>query len=214
MEHTNGTVKKKTEKYTEKDIQSALNAIKIDGMSLRDAEKTFGVPKSTLNRRNNGGNSREFSHTTLSKTTEDILVQLIGHLEDIGYGITKKMFLDLVSLYLNNSNQTNLFKKGAPHPNYYQKFMKRHRNELKTMKAQNLCENRAKSATKEVFDEWFVKVGKIFDEHGFHEKPSYIYNCDETGFQPEQNEIRIITKTTTRNPFKLASNNPKTTYTV
>ena len=66
------------------------------------------------------------------------------------------------------------------------------------MKAQNLCENRAKSATKEVFDEWFVKVGKIFDEHGFHGKPSYIYNCDETGFQPEQNEIRIITKTTTQ----------------
>ncbi len=58
------------------------------------------------------------------------------------------------------------------------------------------------------------KVGKIFDEHGFHDKPSYIYNCDETSFQPEQNEIRIITKTTTRNPFKLASNNPKTTYTV
>ena len=125
MEHTNGTVKKKTEKYTEKDIQSA---IKVDEMSLRDAEKTFGVPKSTLNRRNNSGNSPAFARTTLSKTTEDILVQLIGHLEDIGYGITKKMFLDLVTLYLDKSNQTNLFKKGAPHPNYYQRFMNRHRD--------------------------------------------------------------------------------------
>ena len=201
MAHTNGTVNKNNKTYTEKDNQDALNAMKEDNLSLRDAERAFGVPKSTLARRSNGGLSAAASQATLSMIVENMLVDLIGHLEDIGYGINKKMFLDLVNLYLDKTKQNDLFKNGSPHPNFYFKFMNRHRDKLKTMKAQNISEVRAKSATPEVFDQ-------------FHDKPGHIYNCDESGFQPDPGNVRIITKTTTRNPYKLSANNPKATYTI
>jgi hypothetical protein len=92
--------------------------------------------------------------------------------------------------------------------------MERHADRLKILKSQNLSEIRAKSATPEIFDEWFKTVGAIFDKYGLHDKPTYINNADETGFQPDPGSVKIITKKTTRNPYKLSANNPKTTYTM
>jgi len=43
MAHAYGTVNKYNNIYTEKVIQDALNAMKEENLSLRDAERVFGV---------------------------------------------------------------------------------------------------------------------------------------------------------------------------
>ena len=40
--------KKPPRKYTDADVSSALNRIKNDGLSVRQAAKEIGIPKSTL----------------------------------------------------------------------------------------------------------------------------------------------------------------------
>ena len=34
----------------------------------------------------------------------------------------------------------------------------------------------------EKFKAWYEKIGSIYDEKKFHEKPCHIWNCDEVGF--------------------------------
>ena len=78
MAHTNGTVNKNNKMYTEKDIKDVLNAMKEDNLILRNAERAFGVPKSTLGRISNDGLSAAASLATLSITIENMLVDLTG----------------------------------------------------------------------------------------------------------------------------------------
>jgi len=214
MVHTTRTVDKNRLIYTENDIKNALNAVNNSSMKIREAARAFGVPKSTLADRVNGKKNKITSQTAFSEFTENLLVELIGHLSDIGFGLSKKLFLNLVEEYLIQTDQTHLFANGKPHPNFYFKFMNRHQEKIKTLKAQNISEIRAKSTSPEVFDEWFKKVKEIYDKYDLHDKPFNIYNCDESGFQPVQKDVRIITKTSTRNPYKLSANNPKCTFTV
>ena len=62
------------------------------------------------------------------------------------------------------------------------------------MKAQNISEIRAKSVSPDVMDAWFEKYKRIYDNHDLKNFPGNIFNCDESGFQPEQRSLRIITK--------------------
>ena len=92
--------------------------------------------------------------------------------------------------------------------------MNRHKDALKSKNAQMISEIRAKSATPEIIDEWFKKIKVIFDQYDLHGRTDKIYNCDESGFQPEQRSIRVISKRESRNPYKLSGNNPKCSYTI
>ena len=71
--------------------------------------------------------------------------------------------------------------------------MNRHKDALKSKNAQMISEIRAKSANPEIIDEWFKKFKAIFDQYDLHGRPDKIYNCDESGFQPEQRSIKGLT---------------------
>ena len=94
MENNNGTILNERRKYSEKDVQDAVKAIRERRMNVREAEQAYGVPKSTLDWRSKGG---------LSQTTENLIVDILGHLSDVGYGCDKKMFLYLVEHYLKQT---------------------------------------------------------------------------------------------------------------
>jgi hypothetical protein len=70
---------KKTKKYTESDIQNAIENVQSKEMSLRKASFNFKIPLTTLHGRINfsfdsvgTGNS-----TILSRATEEMLVQML-----------------------------------------------------------------------------------------------------------------------------------------
>jgi len=83
MSHTNGTKRNSNNNYTENDVLEAVKAVDEGRMSLRDAEVSFGVPKSTIDRRRNGAQSRSTCQTALSSTTELLIVELLGHLRSL-----------------------------------------------------------------------------------------------------------------------------------
>ena len=103
MENNNGTILNERRKYSEKDVQDAVKAIRERRMNVREAEQAYGVPKSTLDWRSKGGLSPQAAQTTLSQTTENLIVDILGHLSDVGYGCDKKMFLYLVEHYLKQT---------------------------------------------------------------------------------------------------------------
>ena len=52
--------------------------------------------------------------------------------------------------------------------------------------AQNVDKQRATCLTKESLDAYFELVRKKMNDLGLNEKPSNIFNCDETGISADQ----------------------------
>ena len=155
----------KLKKYTEDDVKNAIDACNNKKLSLREAARVFNVPAQTLSDRLRGRLNRKAAQCLLSEHTEKLICELLIHLGEIGFGITKKLFLNLITNYAQQTGQTHLFKNGTPSANYFYRFMNRHKDKLKTLKAQNISEIRARSTTSEVFDEWFRKVGDVYEKY-------------------------------------------------
>ena len=90
----------------ETQIQLAIASLESgEQKSLRIAATTYrmtGKHKSALGR-----------VTILSETTEQLLVQLIVKMSDIGFSLTRNELLELVTNYLKKTEQTELFKNSA-----------------------------------------------------------------------------------------------------
>ena len=69
---------------------------------------------------------------------------------------------------------------------------------------------RAVATQPEIIDSWFEKLKAVYDLHDFYNKPSHIFNCDESGFQCEQGKCKIVCRKGSKNPKKISSSNEKT----
>ena len=70
---------------------------------------------------------------------------------------------------------------------------------MSVRKPQPLSTHRAVSATPEVMDAWFERVGKLYSETGLSELPieelrKRIWNCDETGFCTSAAVTKVLAK--------------------
>ena len=75
--------------------------------------------------------------------------------------------------------------------NWFYGFLKRW-SDLKMAKPQKLQISRAKSASQEVIDTYFSKLGKVMRDNILMEAPQRIYNIDETGIITEHAPPKII----------------------
>ena len=100
----------------ETQIQLAIASLESgEQKSLRMAATTYGVSKSVLHDRMTGKHTSALGRVTiLSETTEQLLVQLIVKMSDIGFSLTRNELLELVTNYLKKTEQTELFKNSAP----------------------------------------------------------------------------------------------------
>ncbi|CAF3646331.1 unnamed protein product, partial [Rotaria sp. Silwood2] len=73
------------------------------------------------------------------------------------------------------------FRNGAPTKEWYYGFVKRWDHKLKLMKSIRLEKVRA-GLTPEIVDGWFCKLYLTLKKLDLFNKPSNIFNCDETGF--------------------------------
>jgi hypothetical protein len=77
-------------------------------MSFREADKLYGIPYGTLSKRYRGKTTSNIdAPTILSKTVENLLVQLIIFMADIGFGFNK---IDRVQLLKGIKTNTYIQK--------------------------------------------------------------------------------------------------------
>jgi hypothetical protein len=79
--------------WTQDDMMKAYKAKTECGMSIRQAAKKYGVPKSSLEDRLTGRvdvNAPIGGPTTFNKDEEKLMVQWLFEMQEIGYPITKK----------------------------------------------------------------------------------------------------------------------------
>ena len=94
-------------KYTEETFLKALKAVKDKRMSLRDAQKEYGVPKTTLIDRLAGRRGDKLGRSTvLSKEEVEFLVERILVMGEWGFPLAKRDLTQIVEDYLDRQGRT------------------------------------------------------------------------------------------------------------
>jgi hypothetical protein len=158
-------------------LEFAIKALKDQKiMSIREAARVFGVPRTTLQGRLNGNTHRPITRPNSMKLTpieEDSLEDWILDLDSRGKAPTYKMVADMANILLAERHTTTVGQ------NWAYKYVKR-REALKTRFSRRYNAQRALCEDPEVIKEWFLQYAKKIAEYGILDDD--IYNFDETGF--------------------------------
>ena len=126
-----GSLKKRYGDYTQSNLDDALKALR-EGMSIRDAEKIFNIPKSTLHRKLRGHQMKPIGHpTSLSKPEEISFVRHLIVVAEWGFPFSNLDLRLMVKAYLDRVNRkVKQFKNNIPGEDWARSFLKRHAGEL------------------------------------------------------------------------------------
>ncbi|XP_044015473.1 uncharacterized protein LOC122857394 isoform X2 [Aphidius gifuensis] len=172
----------KTVKYTEKQLQAALMAIK-QGQSVYSVAKQFKIPKTTLLYKSKGRLPPQISKRgpvcLLGIEIENDIVEWILDMTKDGCLVTKAQLISSVHMMLDTLDKpTQQFTNNTPGRAWYSAFLSRH-PEMSECITQNLTSSRV-AVTEEQIRNWFKQTNdylksKNLDNIGADRQ----YNCDE-----------------------------------
>ena len=163
--------------WASKNMEGALLAVE-NGASVRRAAEIYGVPKSSLHDRLAG---KVELHATsgprpyLSVAEEEELVSFLLQMARIGYPYTRKQVLALVQEIINSKGIDTTITNG-----WWDRFCNRH-PKVTFRAAIPLSMARAMASDSEVLDRYYDMLEECLHKNEIFNKPSSIYNCDETG---------------------------------
>ena len=124
-------------------------------------------------------------------TVENAVVDKVTAAARAGFPATKRQFLLKVGALVKSLGLKTQFKDGIPRKDYWQGIKKR-RPDLVIRTPQNCASNRLHTMTRTVIDKYFDDLEKLVNELDLAQKPSQIWNCDETGLQFSPHASKVI----------------------
>ncbi|XP_053382064.1 uncharacterized protein LOC123532137 [Mercenaria mercenaria] len=173
-----------TKKYKEEDMTSAISAVKQNRLNIRKAAAEYHVPKSTLNDRIRGRFKTTVQGPERQITAEEEtgLVQYLLYMANQGFPLTRQMTRAYIQAIVKRSGRKTLFNLNkGPSNKWIKKFIQRH-PDLSERKPENQDKARSAMSNKKVMADFFTLLDTILLKYGVKDKPSQIFNCDETGF--------------------------------
>ena len=183
--------------YDPNALTNAYLAVRNNGMSIRKASQSFDVPYATLQDRTRGNVSvdvvKSGTQPLFSLEDEAILANHLKSMAEVGYGYSRQDTMNLASDYAVHLNLRTSSQKPLTDRWLYS-FLSRW-PELKLKKPRALEVARAKSATRQAVDNYFVELGSILDKYGLKDKPHLIYNIDEKGLSTDHKPPKVVAGT-------------------
>ena len=181
--------------WDDNSMQKALQAVKLDGASVRKAAMEYGVPKSTLGDRVSG----RVTHGVLSgppkylsEEEEDEMVRFILGCASVGYAKTRKEILGLVQTQVD---------KPITH-GWWDSFCKRHPN-LTFRTPAPLSIARATAVDEDALGRYFDLMERTLEDNGLLEKPCQVFNMDETGMPLSPQSPKCVFTRGEKNPVNI-----------
>jgi hypothetical protein len=170
-------------KYSVQKVQKLIDAVKSPKNSI-EASTEFEVPARTIRSHRQAplqkiGAGR---HRYLNDEQAEHLVSLFKLLPDFGFTVSADVALQLAGEYMKSIGISSV-----PGRKWLKTFVKRHKKEIKWKKEEKLEQIRAKRFTEEVRQSWFSLLKSVLVKLDLMDKPSQIFNCDETGFSDKTN---------------------------
>ena len=196
--------KKPPRKYTDADVSSALNRIKNDGLSVRQAAKEIGIPKSTLflfqkQSYSSGGKKKKFIKKgglpfTLSEQEERRIVNKFC--AELGWPLDRDDISKFIGEFCQRIGKKTRFKDGKPGQDFLRDFLRRNNDQLSTRRGEILKVSRAKAENPAIIADFIDTVKAAYDIAGIDKDnlndAKRIFNADESGFNTKGSFERLV----------------------
>lgn len=203
-------------KYTQTQLEAAVNAVKDQKLTYTRAKQTYGVPRSTIENALKRKYQATGKKTVLSTKEEQELVNWIIHMSNRGFPITRIQLIDSVQLFLNNEHRKTLFPNNRPGKDWIRRFIDRHSELIAPRLTENLSRSRAK-LTEQNIRHWFTEVTEYIRTENVGNvlaDPRRVFNIDESAFMLNPPRDRVLAQRGQRNVYNVVVGNEKESITV
>lgn len=170
-------------------LEQAYNAVMRDGLPIRRAAELFSVPRSTLHDRISGrvpqGSSSGPPRYLLTEEEEE-LAQFLRSCAEIGFARSRQQVISLVQSVVNKKGLNVRVTSG-----WWDSFRHRHKD-LVLRTAEQLSYVRMLSSAPTILDNYFDLLGDTLEKNHLLQKPSAIFNVDETGIPLDPPSLKIV----------------------
>lgn len=128
--------------------------------------------------------------TALSREVEEDLVKNLRVMEKHGFGLTRQELLETVGQYVLVNLVKSPFKNGVPGEDWFLLFKKRHNLSIK--KPQPVEYARKLACSPFIIHPYFDLLEETVNELGLRDKPSHIWNVDETSFSKDPSKSKVV----------------------
>lgn len=175
-------------------VRRALYDIKERKVSIRKAAKEYNLSYGFLHRRLSGAvdiYKGMGPDPIFSAAEEEAMAKWLSEMAERGLGLRPCEFLDFVKEIVIKEKRKTPFKDGRPGFGWYIAFKNRNSHIITTKPETALELNRAK-VTKDVTDRWYSDFKTFLISKDLLDKPSRIWNADESGFNMGSNKSKVI----------------------
>jgi len=194
--------------HSDLELAKATAAI-MNGLSYRDAEEKFKIPRSVLHRHVKlpGTRTRSGPPTILEEEVEQLIAKSLITCGTWGYPLTTLDLKLVVKGYLDRRGiRESRFKDNTPGDEWVRGFLRRHHDLLSKRVCQNIKRSRAAvspSIINSYFDELDVTLANI--------PACNILNYDETNLSDDPGRKLVIVKRGTKYPERVMNSSKSST---
>ena len=206
----------KRKQWSPESMEAAVNSVRDESTSLREAARLYNVPVETLRRRVTGiveMNCKPGPPTILTSEEEDLLAQYLVDIADMGFGLSREDVMAMAFNIAEKTKKAHPFKGGFAGRGWYDGFIFRH-PKLTLRSPQPLSYCRALCSNKATIDDFFAKLGGVYGRLNLISKPMQIFNADETGVGIVHKPGKVVTEIGRRNVYGIAAAEKGKTHTI
>ncbi|CAG5040063.1 unnamed protein product [Parnassius apollo] len=186
--------KRKTTKssYSKDKLHAAVLAVRNGTLTGYKAAQLYQIPRMTImdHVHKKSSSSTLGRKTTLPLLIEQNLASCLRTLEKYGFGLSRTEVSQMVGEYVKQNNLSTCFKNGIPGKDWLASFQNRHN--LSVKKPQALEYARKTAVDPFVVYEYFDLLKTTIVELGLADKPTAIWNLDETSFSKDPSKTKIV----------------------
>ena len=181
----------KLKQWNDEDMLLAIEAVRSGKMGTNEAARAHSVPPSTLKDRLSGRvkhGSKPGPSPYLTAKEELELNEFLITCSELGYGKTKREVIGIVRKALQKKGHELAHFNGE---GWWLRFMQRH-PKLSLHCSDPLSRVRSNAVTEENMAKYFSLLEETLEENGILNKPSKIYNMDETGMPLDHKQLKRV----------------------
>lgn len=185
--------------YSDDMLALAIEMVKNKRMNSYEAQKSFGIPRRTIEKKIKGLHSdKPGPRFKLNDDEESKFVNVLIAAADYGSPLTQLDLRLVVYEYLKKNNKADIFDNKPPGDWWVKHFLDRHRDELTTRSTQNIKRARAEKTLDE-FKDYFQNLETSIKDV----PPSHIMNYDETNVSDDPGSEKCIFRRGVKHPERI-----------
>lgn len=185
-------------KWSQIDLSEAIKAVRTRNVSVRQASLEYGVPRKTLERRLKTQNFLKGPmgpSSVFGSEHEKRLVKHILKMQNNCFPLTPKDLRSIAFYFAEQLGIKHSFNKDKEEAGYVwlNSFLKRN-PEIRTRKAEGVSLARCQALNRSEVNAYFDMLHDLLEKYELFNKPSNIFNMDESGLQLNNRPGHVLAK--------------------